>query len=93
MKYDPIKKKLFTDKGLLIKKLHCPIKIEWSELKGNDLNKQYRVCNHCEKSITDTSYYSDKKIYKMVQNNSELCLKIDLNQNNIKLIAGTKHER
>tara|TARA_B100002052_G_scaffold88815_1_gene81719 strand:+ start:425 stop:706 length:282 start_codon:yes stop_codon:yes gene_type:complete len=93
MKYDPIKKQLFTDKGLLIKRLHCPIKIQWNELKSNDLNNKNKLCKHCTQLIIDTSYYSDKKLYNMAQDNPNLCLKIDLNDNNIKLIAGEKYER
>ena len=93
MKYDPIKKQLFTDKGLLIKNLNCPIKMQWTQLKNNVSYKKNRLCEHCEQSIIDTSYYSDKKLYNMAQDNPDLCLKIDFNQNNIKLIAGGKHER
>ena len=33
MKYDVIKKELYTESGVFIKTLHCPYKRNWNELK------------------------------------------------------------
>jgi len=93
MKYDPINKHLYTDNGILIKRLHCPLKIKWNELEYNSLDHKNKFCIHCDKSIIDTSQESDKKIYSMVQRNPNLCLKIDLNNKNMKYISGVKNEK
>ena len=93
MKYDPINKHLYTDNGILIKRLHCPLKVKWNELKYNYINNKNNLCKHCDKSIIDTSQLPDKKLYNMVKENPDLCLKIDLNNNNIKFISGVKNEK
>ena len=92
MKYDPIKKQLFTDNGLLIKNLNCPIKMNWENLKSNNGNK-FRTCSECEKSVIDTDFYSDNELYKIMQENPNLCLKVSLNQKNVRLISGKNYDR
>ena len=84
MKFNPITKELYTDKDDFIKSLHCPFKVRWELLDPN--NSYSKNCSHCERSIFDTQLFSDEEIYDMVKLNPNTCLKIDLNQNNIKVL-------
>lgn len=71
MKYNPITKKLYTDKGELIKELYCPLSKEWSNLK-----KGY--CDSCNKMVYDTSKMKDQEVLDFVKKNPKSCLKVDL---------------
>lgn len=86
MKFNPITKEVYTDKGEFIKKLSCPFRMNWNDLeKGH--NSVSRKCSNCDHSIVDTEVLSDNELLKMVKQDPETCLKIDLNQNNIKIIS------
>ena len=84
MKFNPITKELYTDKDDFIKSLHCPLKISWELLDPH--NSYSKKCSYCERSIIDTQLFSDEDIHEIVNLNPNTCLKIDLNQNNIKLL-------
>lgn len=85
MKYNPITKKLFTSDDLFIKKLHCPYGVNWSDLIHTE-NKHSRQCDICEKNIIDTKSFSEEEIIKLIHQGSAVCLKIDLNQDNIRVV-------
>ena len=57
MKFNPNTGKLFTDQGEFIKKLHCPLKKTFDELKNG-------YCNSCNKYVVDTNTMSDKKGFR-----------------------------
>jgi len=78
-------KELFSNKGDFIKKLHCPFHIKWQEL--NDFKGvTNKACNICKKTIYNSINMSDQQIIDLVARDSEACLKISLNQNNIKTV-------
>ena len=85
MKFDPIDKELYTDDGRLIKKLHCPFKISWDNLEPAAPN--YRKCSMCDNSIVDTKYLTDEQLLSMMEQKPETCLKVDLNQENLKIFS------
>ena len=85
MKFDPITKDIYTDKGEFIKRMNCPYRISWDNLEAT--NSTMRKCSVCDHSIVDTENISDDDLLNMVKQNPNTCLKIDLNQNNIKLLA------
>jgi len=85
VKFNPITKYLFTDDNFLIKKLDCPYGISWSKLSPTG-NESVRRCNICEKSITDTRGLADEVVLKMARNDSTVCLKVDVNQTNIRVV-------
>ena len=85
MKYNPITKKLFTDDNALIKKLNCPYRILWNELTSTE-SVGIRSCNICDKNITDTALLADKEILKLTKKDPAVCLKLDLNQDNIRVV-------
>ena len=84
MKFNPITKELYTDKDDFIKSLQCPLKINWELLDPHNLYS--KKCSHCERSIIDTQFFSDEEINEIVSLTPNTCLKIDLNQNNVKII-------
>jgi hypothetical protein len=85
MKFNPISKKLYTDNNVLIKKLHCPISMDWNKL--SIINENSRTCSVCEKSIFDTDNLSDEVVSSMVESDPSVCLKVCFNQDNIRVIS------
>jgi hypothetical protein len=81
MKYNPIKKELYSDKGEFIKKLACPFLMNWSELQP--IKVGVRNCNQCNRAIIDTAILEDDALLEIVRTNPNTCLKVDLNQNNL----------
>ncbi len=85
MKFDPLTKEVYTDQYQFIKKLNCPYKMQWNNLEGHkSSNKQ---CSICESVIINTDKIEDAKLLNMVRKNPECCLKINLNQDNIRIIS------
>lgn len=85
MKFNPLTKEIYTDKGKFIKQMNCPYSMNWDDLeKSTDSSRKCVTCNH---SIIDTEFLSDDELLKMVKRNPETCLQIDLNQTNIKIVT------
>lgn len=85
MKFNPLTKEVFTDKGEFIKKLDCPFKMKWDDL--NDTDSTFRKCSNCDRSIVDTKHLSDNQLLEIIKQDSHTCLKVDLNQHNVNLIT------
>jgi hypothetical protein len=84
MKFNPIKKEVFTDSGEFIKKMDCPYRVYWENLEVLDATQ--RKCEICTHSIVDTAFFSDDELINMVRQNPATCFKINLNQPNIKIV-------
>jgi hypothetical protein len=82
MKYNPITRQLYTDSGMFLKKLHCPLSKQWEELNATNFLKG-KMCDQCNKTVYDTSLFSDEQLSELVKNDAHACLKIDLNQPNL----------
>ena len=85
MKFNPITKDIYTDKDEFVKRMNCPYKMSWDNLEAT--NSTLRKCANCDHVIVDTEVLTDNEILKMVKQNSDTCLKIDLNQQNIKIVT------
>jgi hypothetical protein len=85
MKFNPLTKDIYTDKDEFVKTLNCPYKINWDKLETT--NSTLRKCTICNHSIVDTEGITDDDLLKIVTQNPDTCLKIDLNQFNIKIIS------
>lgn len=85
MKFDPLTKDIYTDKGVFIKTMNCPYKMTWDNLEIT--NSTMRKCTNCDHLIVDTESISDEDLLKIVRQNPETCLKIDLNQHNLKIVS------
>ncbi len=85
MKFDPITKEIYTDKNEFVKRMNCPYKMNWDNLE--DTNSTFRKCANCDHLIVDTEFITDDGLLSMVRHNPNTCLKIDLNQHNIKIVS------
>ena len=85
MKFDPLTKDIFTDKDEFVKTMNCPYKMSWDNLEAT--NSALRKCANCDHLIVDTEVLTDDDLLKIVRQNPDTCLKIDLNQHNIKIIS------
>ena len=77
MKYNNVTKELYTDNGILLKKMECPQIIDWDNLeKGkNDLEK---FCNYCKKSVLNTDYLNDEEVLMVIRHDRDKCLKVNV---------------
>lgn len=75
-------KELFTNDGRLIKKMYCPLAAEWDKLESNGSDTS-RVCSSCVKKVYDTERISEETLFKMAQEDNSLCVKIDMDSDNI----------
>ena len=85
MKFNPLTKEIYTDKGEFVKTMNCPYKMRWDNLETT--NSTMRKCANCDHLIVDTEVLTDDELLKMVRQNPSTCLKIDLNQQNIKIVT------
>jgi hypothetical protein len=85
MKFDPLTKDIYTDKDEFVKTMNCPYKMSWDNLETT--NSALRKCTNCDYLIVDTEALTDDDILNVVRQNPDTCLKIDLNQHNIKIIS------
>jgi hypothetical protein len=82
MKYNPITQELYTDAGVFLKKLHCPLAKRWEQLDPTS-GVYAKTCSTCNKPVYDTSLLADSELQAMLQNAPETCLKVDFNQQNL----------
>ncbi|WP_017733011.1 hypothetical protein [Nafulsella turpanensis] len=75
-------KELFTNDGRLIKKLYCPLEAEWDGMEKNE-NPTSRTCESCNKKVFDTDLISEEVLFKMVKEDESLCVKVDMDSENI----------
>ena len=85
MKFDPLTKDIYTDKDEFVKTMNCPYKMSWDNLEAT--SSTLRKCANCDHLIVDTEGLTDDDLLKIVIQNPDTCLKIDLNQLNIKIIS------
>jgi hypothetical protein len=76
MKFKIATKELFTNEGILIKKMQCPINVDWEKMQPgkNDLE---RICCHCNKSVLNTDYLTDEEVLFLLKKDADKCLKIN----------------
>jgi hypothetical protein len=75
MKYKIETKELYTDNGLLVKKMQCPKVVYWVNMMPgkNDIE---RICSHCNKSVLNVDFFSDDEILFLLNKRPETCIKI-----------------
>ena len=86
MKFNPITNTLYTDDNKLIKKMYCP----YTSLKWNDLSSiegsMDRFCAICESNVVATVEMEDEALWKLLQDQPSTCLKVDWNQENVRIV-------
>ncbi len=86
MKFNPITNILYTDNNKFIKKMHCPYpSLKWGNLSSID-GSMDRFCEICESNVVETKNMSDEVLFQLLQDDPETCLKIDWNQENIRIV-------
>lgn len=85
MKLDILTNTLYTNTGKPIKTLHCPFQMDWDTLEST--GQTSKGCHLCKNDIYDTGKLSEKEVVKKVNENPEVCLKIDADQDNIEIIT------
>lgn len=81
MKYDPSTKTLYTDEGVLIKQLRCPLYRRWEQLDGQS-STAHRHCQACERNVLDTALLSDRELLRIVGEDPSTCLSVNTRQAN-----------
>jgi len=89
MKFDPTNRTLFTDEGVFVKRLHCPLRMRWSQLRPQEMS-QHRRCEECQHQVLDTAAMSDAEISAAVRADPETCLSISPRQANVSIIHWTE---
>ena len=84
MIYDFQLKKLYSNEGIFIKEVICPLKDPKIERIGN-LNSEVN-CTQCTRSLLVTTGLSDSQVIDWVSKQEHPCLAIDLNDQNLTVI-------
>jgi len=69
-------KEVFTDKGVFIKKMQCPIVVDWDKMMPGK-NEMERICSQCNKSVLNTDFLSDEEVLFLLSKKPETCIKIN----------------
>ena len=86
MKFNPLTKILYTDDNKLIKKMYCPCpSLKWDALSSTK-DSMHKFCDICESSVVETKDLSDESLLAMLNENPNTCLKVDLNQENLRIV-------
>ena len=85
MKFNPLTRRLYTDDKVLLKQLHCPYRISWDSLQATG-EEGVRLCEACERKITDTAGLRDEEVLSILERDPEACLRVSLNQDNLRVI-------
>lgn len=84
MRFNPIKRILYTDKGEMIRKLSCPFKVTVDEIAPEPPSGDH-ICDICLGEIIDTEGFDDESLLQLSQR-SNVCFKVDATQPNIRII-------
>lgn len=85
MKFNPLTNELYTDDLRFIKKLHCPYQLSASQLQDT-LDATHKLCHICHDSVYDTKIITEDALLALVKTNPSVCLQVDFNQDNLKII-------
>ena len=75
---------LYTSDGRLIKRLHCPLKVDWEHMEENG-KERGRDCGPCGRTVLDTRLFSEEELLQRLQAEPHTCLMIDLQHPDITL--------
>lgn len=84
MLLNPITRKLYTDSGEFIKEIKCPLNMQWDQMGSSSISNS-RLCKQCNHEVIDSLNLNETELLEMVKQNEKTCLKVDLNQENIRV--------
>lgn len=85
MLYNPATRNLFTDEKVFLKKLYCPYVLNWIDDFSSINDTDDKHCAICDKTVVETKSLTDEEIKVMIEKDPEICLKFDLDQDNIRV--------
>ena len=83
MRFNPETRILRTNKGELIKEMHCPLQKRWDEMTPIGSDDRARLCGGCGKSVHSTDGLTDVEVLRLMRKNSEACLMVRLDSPNL----------
>lgn len=86
MLFDPQSKKLFTNRGELLKELCCPLSKAWQELEPNHPKDRKRLCQECGKNVINTAGLKDTEVKTIFQYDPEACIYINEAHGNLQIL-------
>ena len=86
MKFNPATKCLYTDEGRFLKQLACPLRRTWRSL-SDTAKAHIRHCDACDHTVTDTAAFDDQGLLAYLRDHPDACLKVDLRQANLTVLA------
>lgn len=78
MLFDLRRKMLMTSSGADIKRIDCPIRKAWKDLKHDHEAGPY--CSQCDRTIVDTSLLSEDEIVAQVRADPDCCLAVPMDR-------------
>lgn len=66
--------------------MYCPYtSLRWSDLSVAE-GSMDRFCEICESNVVETKGMKDDTLWKLLQDKPDTCLKVDFNQENIRIV-------
>ena len=66
---------IYSDKGVLLKTIHCPKKITYSSLIRKTDKRM--LCSACDKNLLNTDYVSEEELVGTLIKDKDTCLVIN----------------
>lgn len=85
MQFNPQTQTLFTDQGEVIKRLHCPYRKRWHQLRML-LGSPHRSCSTCERTVLDTAKLTEDEVVALVRSDPHTCLLVRADQDNVTIL-------
>ena len=79
MRFKKSTNELFTDNGVFIKKISCPLEDASTYLKVNEVTK-CTLCNKCHKEVVDISKLTDKEVLNIFEKDPETCVSFSISK-------------
>ena len=76
MRFDVSQQTLLTDSGAIIKKLDCPLNMNWEDLETSDSGDFKRYCRQCKKNVVNATHLDESEALAIVRYDPEACFHV-----------------
>lgn len=83
MRFDQANRILWTDSGLFLKRVLCPLHKRWGEMDPVDNDGRRRRCGSCAKEVISLEGMTDAEAERILDADRETCVMIPLGATNI----------
>ena len=80
MNYDPLTQTLTTSSGRLIKKMHCPYRLDKDELDTG------LRCRQCHRTLMDAHSLPEETLANLLEQEPDTCLVLDIDHPQLRII-------